>query len=135
MTLQQIESKLSVLRQNLEDLERIPQASYEEFSADPRNLPAALHLLQTAIQALIDIGSFATAHLGLSAPAHSRDILEALENAGHLPAGASARFGPMLSFRHRVVHRIDAAIVYRIMHEQAGDLQELLDLLLAALEE
>lgn len=137
MTLERLESRLSLFRHNIERLDTIPQASLDEFSSDPRNLPAALHLLQTAIQALIDVGSFATAYLGLSAPARSRDILETLEAAGHLPEGASARFGPMFSFRNRVVHLYDHVapeVVYEILRERSGHLEELLDLLLATLD-
>ena len=46
-----IEARLQVLRENLEMLARIPQASYEEFAADFRNVDSALHRLQTSIQA------------------------------------------------------------------------------------
>ncbi len=51
MTADEILAKAQVVRQNLEILDSLPQESLEEFTADARNLHAALHLLQTAIQA------------------------------------------------------------------------------------
>jgi uncharacterized protein YutE (UPF0331/DUF86 family) len=101
------EAKCDFIRENLERLDAIEQSSFERFSSDPRNLDSALYRLQTTIQALIDIGSYVTASLGLPTPEHSRDILEALERAGHLPPGSVARFAPMFAFRNRVVHLYD----------------------------
>jgi uncharacterized protein YutE (UPF0331/DUF86 family) len=137
MTAEEIQTKLAMLRDNLERLAQIPQATYEEFAADFRNLDSALHRLQTSIQALIDVGGFVLAERGLGAPGSSREILERLEAAGILPVGATLRFGPIFGFRNRVVHlydRIDPEIVYRVLTSERGDLVELLRLLLDALE-
>jgi uncharacterized protein YutE (UPF0331/DUF86 family) len=132
-----VQRRLEILRVNLEYLARIPQATFEEFSADFRNLDSALHRLQTSIQALLDIGAVLASRLGLPAPRTSIDVLSSLEQAGHLPEGSSLKFRPILGFRNRVVQlydRIDEKIVYRILTEERGDLAELLDLLLEALE-
>jgi uncharacterized protein YutE (UPF0331/DUF86 family) len=126
--------KAQVVRANLEQLAQIPQTSYEEFAADFRNVGAALHLLQTAIQALVDLGSRSCADLGLDTPRTSFEILERLEADGRLPEGSARRFTPLVGFRNRVVHlydRIDPRIVYRIVTERRGDVLDLLELLLA----
>lgn len=126
--------KAQLVRSNLEKLARLPQASYAEFAADFRNTEAALHLLQTSIQALIDMGSKACASLGLETPRTSFEVIERLEQAGRLPAGATQRFAPIVGFRNRVVHlydRIDPELVHRVVVERRGDLLDLLDLLLA----
>lgn len=138
MTLDDIQTKLDVLRDNLEKMALLPQASFEEFSGDFRNVDSALHRLQTSIQALMDLGSYLVARYGLSPPRTSRDVLEQLEQAGRLPAGAAARFGPIFSFRNRVVHlydRVDERIVFQILTDERQDLVDLLDLLLALLED
>jgi uncharacterized protein YutE (UPF0331/DUF86 family) len=44
--------------------------------SDSRNLDAALYKLQTAIQALIDVGSHVVGALGRRAPSSSRELLE-----------------------------------------------------------
>ena len=137
MTLDEVRSKADIVRRQLEDLARVPQASYEDFAGDFRNLPCALHLLQTSIQALIDMAGVAASRLGVGAPTSSLDILERLEAGGHLPAGSATRFGPIVGFRNRVVHlydRIDARIVFRVVTEEREDLEALLSLLLEALE-
>lgn len=129
-----IETKLAILRDNLERLAAIPQASYDEFAADFRNVDSALHRLQTSIQALIDVGSYKLGRRGLQPPGTSRDILTALERDGALPAGTADRFAPLFAFRNRVVHlydRVDPQRVYAILTGNRQDLALLLDLLLA----
>lgn len=136
MTPEQVNAKIDLLRDNLEKLAQLPQRDYEEFSSDFRNLDSALHRLQTAIQAVMDLGSYAIARRGLPAPATNREILEVLEKAGLLPEGSTDRFGPMFGFRNRVVHlydRIDSMIVFRILREERGDLKALMDLMLGLL--
>ncbi|HZN40735.1 MAG TPA: DUF86 domain-containing protein [Planctomycetota bacterium] len=126
--------KAQVVQTNLEKLERIPQRSYDEFAADFRNTEASLHLLQTAIQALLDLASGICARLGLDTPRTSFEILERLEANGRLPAGSAARFAPIVGFRNRVVHlydRVDPQIVWRVVTERRRDLLDLLGLLLA----
>lgn len=126
--------KAQVVHANLEKLERIPQRSYDEFAADFRNTEASLHLLQTAIQALLDLASGICARLGLDTPRTSFEILERLEANGRLPAGSAARFAPIVGFRNRVVHlydRVDPQIVWRVVTERRRDLLDLLGLLLA----
>jgi uncharacterized protein YutE (UPF0331/DUF86 family) len=138
MTAEGVASKLAILRENLERLEQIPQASYEAFVADFRNLDSALHRLQTSIQALIDIASFAAARHALGAPVTSVDALQKLEDAKRLPAGATRRFTPVLGFRNRVVHlydRVDPEIVYRILTQNRPDIIELARLLTLALDD
>ena len=137
MTERRIGSLLDLLRGNLERLAEIPQANFEEFAADFRNVDSALHRLQTSIQALIDIGAFLVSRLGLPAPKASLDILTSLEGGGHLPEGSSVRFRPIIGFRNRVVHlydRIDESIVYRILTEERRDLEELVELYLEILK-
>lgn len=136
MTEAEIGAKLALLRDNLDKLAQIPQASYEEFVADFRNVDSALRRLQTSIQVLIDIASLVSARLGLGTASTSRELLERLESSGTLPAGSTARFGPIFGFRNRIVHlydRVDDRIVYRILTEDRGDLDALAGLLVAAL--
>lgn len=133
MTRDHIRSKLDILRENFERLAQIPQSSYEEFAADFRNIDSAKHRLQTSIQALMDFGGYLIAQLGLEAPRTSHEILERLEAAEHLPAGAADRFRPIFGFRNRVVHlydRVDPQIVFAILRDHRADLEALLSLFL-----
>ena len=135
MTFERVQSKLDLLRANLEQLDRIPQASFDEWRSDFRNVQATLHLLQTSIQALLDVGAYLVAQRALPTPSTSLAVLEALEAAGSLPAGTGAKYAPVIGFRNRVVHlyeRIDERRVYEVLTQHRQDLAALLDLLLAA---
>lgn len=137
MTAEQLQARLDVLRANLEKLARIPQGSYDEFASDFRNVAATLHLLQTSIQALIDLASYLLAERALPAPRTSHEIFERLEEAAVVPPGTAARFAGIVGFRNRIVHlyeRIDERRVYEILTQHRHDLAELLDLLLAVEE-
>jgi len=138
MTSEQIQSKLDRLRDNLARLDEIPQGSLEEFLADFRNVGAALYLLQTSIQALIDVASFAVAQRALPTPRTSHEVFERLEQAGLVPAGTAARAAPIVGFRNRIVHlydRVDERRVYEVLTQHRRDVPELLDLVLAILDE
>jgi uncharacterized protein YutE (UPF0331/DUF86 family) len=102
--------KAAFVRAGIEKLERIPQASLDEFQSDFRNLDATLHELQTVIQALIDLGASVVAERGLRTPRTSLDVLTVLEDAAAVPP----------------------EIVYRVLTEEREDLRALLGLLLAA---
>lgn len=137
MTLEQIQSKLDVLKKNLGQLDAIPQGSLDEFVSDFRNVGAALHLLQTSIQALMDVASFLCADRALPTPRTSHEAFVHLEAARLLPPGTAAMAAPIVGFRNRVVHlydRVDDARVYEILTEHRGDLELLLDRLLACLD-
>jgi uncharacterized protein YutE (UPF0331/DUF86 family) len=137
MTLEQVQSKLDLLKANLAKLDDIPQRSFEEFSSDFRNLGAALYLLQTSIQGPIDLASYLVAIHALPVPRTSHEIFERLEEAGLLPQGTGRQVAPIVGFRNRIVHlydRIDERRVYEILTAHRQDLAKLLDLLLAVVE-
>ena len=125
MTFEQVDAKLDVLRANLEQLDRIPHGTYEEFAADFRNVAATLYLLQTSIQALIDVGSHVVASRGLATPRTSHEVFERLEHAGLVPAGTAAEVAVHL------YDRVDASRVYEILTTHRSDLPRILKLLLA----
>ncbi len=136
MTPEQVAQKLVLLAEALEKLRALPRGSLGEFTADDRTLDAALRRLQVAIQILIDVGSHVVSRLGLGAPDSSADVLVRLERAGKLPVGSATRFGRTFAFRNRIVHlydRVDAAVVYAIVRDDLGDLEELARLYLDAL--
>ena len=136
MTPEQMQAKLALLVSTLERLRRIPVTSLEAFRAEERNVDAALRNLQVAIQILIDVGSHVVARLGLGVPDTSQDVLDRLERAGKLPAGAASRFGRVFAFRNRIVHlydRLDDALVHEIIVKHTADLEELARHFIAAL--
>lgn len=63
-----VQTKIDVIFDNFEKLKFLSSKTYEEFISDFRNIHASLHILQTSIQALLDIGSYIIASLGLRTP-------------------------------------------------------------------
>lgn len=85
MNQRDVQTKVDVILDNLEKLHALKSKSYEDFIADFRNIDSALHRLQTSIQALLDIGSYILASLGLRTPNTNTEIIEILNEAGHIP--------------------------------------------------
>jgi uncharacterized protein YutE (UPF0331/DUF86 family) len=134
MVSDEVHSKLDVLRANLEQLDRIPLATFDEFSSDFRNVAASLYLLQTSIQALIDLGAYIVTAKALRVPRTSHEIFERLEEAGLVPQGTAAAVAPIVGFRNRIVHlydRVDTRRVYEILTTHRNDLPRILHMLLS----
>lgn len=128
MTSEELAAKLTLLRANLEALERLPKSTLDEFMSDERNLDYALHKLQTAIQVLIDLAGHQVASAGLPAPDTSRGLLTVLEAAGRLPEGTEHDLGALFAFRNRIVHLygdVDAEVVHEVLVARLGDIEEL----------
>jgi len=82
MKKEDIQAKIDIILDNLEKLSILKSKTYEEFTSDFRNIDSALHRLQTSIQALLDIGSYIIASLGLKTPNTNAEIIEILTEAG-----------------------------------------------------
>ena len=67
--------KAQTVRSNLDKLARTPTGELRGVLVGLRNVAAGLHLLQTSIQALIDLAGLACARLGLETPRTSFEIL------------------------------------------------------------
>jgi len=129
-----IETGVAVLRDNLERLAALPQASLPSFAADFRNVDSALHRLQTAIHVLVAIGSYKVARRSLALPDSSRAVVTVLEADDAVPAGTADRHAPLFAFHDCVVHLdepVDSQRVFDILTQHRHDLGALLDLLLA----
>lgn len=132
-----IERKVSLVRDNLEKLRRLAALDRDAFFADFAKVDSALHRLQTSIQALLDLGAMVAASKGLPAAAHATDLIDALHLAGAFPADRRDTYVRMVRFRNVLVHLyngIDLERVFGVLHGGLGDIERLLDDLLAALQ-
>jgi len=123
-----VQSKLEIIPENIERLELLQAKNYQEFRSDFRNIDSALHRLQTSIQALIDIGSYIIAQLGLKTPSFSAEVIEILAEAGIIHPEDHERYISMLQFRNRVVHfynSVDVEVLYGILQEEIDDIRML----------
>jgi uncharacterized protein YutE (UPF0331/DUF86 family) len=128
MKKEDVQSKLDIIPENLEKLEILRAKSYEEFALDFRNIDSALHRLQTSIQALVDIGGYIIASLGLRTPGASGEVIEILVDHDLLKKDQRDRYISMIQFRNRIVHfynDIDLKVLYQILQEELDDIREL----------
>lgn len=137
MKKEDIQTKIDIVLENLEKLKTLKKLSFEEFVSDFRNIDSCLHRLQTSIQALLDIGSYIIASLGLKTPETSAEIIELLTEEGYIPQERIDTYIKMVQFRNRIVHlynHIDVEILYDILQHETGDIKELYELLLDIIE-
>ena len=138
MRREDVESKLDIIPENLEKLRVLGAMSYEEFISDFRNIDSALHRLQTSIQALVDLGGYIIASLGLRTPGTSGEVIEILVERGLLSKEQRDRHVSMIQFRNRIVHfynNIDLKILYQILQEELVDFRELYRIFIQIIEE
>ena len=138
MKKEDVQNKLDIIPENLEKLEILRAMGYEEFTSDFRNIDSALHRFQTSIQALVDIGGYIIASLGLRTPGTSGEVIDILVENGLVRAEQRDRYISMIQFRNRIVHfynDTDLKILYQILQEELIDIRELYRTLLLIIEE
>lgn len=119
-----VRDKLQFIRDNVAHLERIRGAGRDAFLDDRIAQAAATHLLQVAVEAMIDIANHVSARLRLGVPKTYRDAVDQLVEAGILPRAHQETFRRMVRFRNRAVHlydRIDPEEVYEILENRLAD--------------
>ena len=134
----EIQTKLDLIPENLEKLKMLCSKSYEEFISDFRNVDSALHRLQTSIQALLDIGSYIIASLGLKTPNSNSEIVEILRDNKFIDSQEAISYIKMAQFRNRVVHlynRIDTKVLYQILINEIKDIKNFYKVLLKIIEQ
>lgn len=132
-----VQTKLDVIPENLEKLEILRSKSYEDFISDFRNIDSALHRLQTCIQALLDIGGYIIASLGLKTPGFNAEIIEILRDSGYIDPQKAEAYIKMVQFRNRVVHlynSIDVDLLHQILVNEIEDIKSLFKILIEIIE-
>ncbi|MEK6546650.1 MAG: DUF86 domain-containing protein [Nitrospinota bacterium] len=138
MRKEDIQTKIDAIFDNLEKLKFFSSKTYEEFIADFRNIDSALHRLQTSIQALLDIGSYIIASLGLRTPNTNAEIIDILSEAGYIPKDQVEKYIKMSQFRNRIAHlynHIDTEMLYDILTNELDDIKEFYINLLKIIEQ
>lgn len=137
MRKEDIQSKLDIIPENLEKIKILQTMDYEEFISDFRNIDSALHRLQTSFQALVDIGGYIIASLGLRTPGSSGEVIDILVEHDLLNKERRDQYITMIQFRNRIVHfynNVDLKILYQILQEELVDIKELYQRLILVIE-
>ena len=138
MRKEDIQTKIDAIFDSYEKLKFLSSKTYEDFISDFRNIDSALHRLQTSIQALLDIGSYIIASLGLRTPNTNAEIIDILSKAGYIPKDKIEKYKKMSQFRNRIVHlynHIDTEMLYEILTNELDDIKEFYANLLNILEQ
>ncbi|OGW03970.1 MAG: hypothetical protein A3I04_08115 [Nitrospinae bacterium RIFCSPLOWO2_02_FULL_39_110] len=138
MRKEDIQTKIDAIFDNHEKLKFFSSKTYEEFTADFRNIDSALHRLQISIQALLDIGSYIIANLGFKMPNTNAEIIDILSEAGYIPKDQIEKYKKMSQFRNRIVHlynHIDTEMLHDILTNELDDIKEFYASLLNIIEQ
>lgn len=98
-------TRLELIRKNVKALNDIvSKHSVEEIIDDFILFNSVLHILQTSIQSLIDIGARVLSELGIKPPSIYREIAEHLKDKKFLNASESTLMARIIGFRNILVH-------------------------------
>ena len=132
-----VQIHFDTVEENLGNLERLSRFSYDEFTAEFWYLEAAVHLLQTSIEALVDVSRYVIRSHGLPSADAYRQVPVVLANAGYIDEMSAAIYDKMVRFRNLIVHhyyRVDPEDIYTILIENLSDLQNWRTTLLEIIE-
>lgn len=128
-----INAMIDLIDENIRLIEELRSQSFESFSNNFRDIQAAKHSLQEAIEACLDIGSHIIAEKGFRRPEDYKDIYKVLEEEGIIDPVLSAKLQEMAQFRNLLVHRygkIDTRRIFIIMSEDINDVREFVKIVL-----
>jgi uncharacterized protein YutE (UPF0331/DUF86 family) len=122
-----VNAMIDLIDENIRLIKEIRSQSYDSFSGSFRDIQAAKHSLQEAIEACLDIGSHIIAEQDFRRPEDYREIFRVLEENGIIDHVLSEKLQEMAQFRNLLVHRygqIDTRRIYIIMSDDLKDIQE-----------
>jgi len=122
--LDKIRSRVQFVEANLARLEQLKTLSFDEFEANPFQVEAAKHLLQTAIEALLDVCAHIAARLRLKTPSEGVELIRLLAREGLLPKEHADTYVQMVRFRNLLVHlyqEVDNQRLYDIVQNELND--------------
>ena len=110
---------LAIIKRNVEEIDvLISRYSVDALLEDYVLLNAVLHMLQVAIQALIDMGSHIMVEKGLKAPSTYSEIPNYLRQINAINNNELVTFRRMIGFRNILVHnysQVSINVLYNIL--------------------
>ena len=120
-----INAMVDLIEENIRLIEEIRSQGYESFSNSFRDIQAAKHSLQEAIEACLDIGSHIISEKGFRRPEDYKDIYKVLEEEGVINPELSSKLQEMAQFRNLLVHRYGKIDTKRVFTIMSGDLEDI----------
>jgi len=122
-----IARRLRKLEENLSLLQELRGIEAAEFLGDPKTRLYAAHLLQTASQCVIDIGSHLVSGLNLGRVDRYSDIPKVLAERGIISPELSRKLKKMVGLRNILVHEyleVDYGSLYQFIQTELCDFEE-----------
>ena len=119
--------RLARVRENIKHLKELGKMSMKNFVSDFMATGSAERLLQTSIEACLDIGNHIISRCGLERPREYKDVFLILGREGILPYLFAEKLVPMVKFRNRLVHlywKVNEEEVYKIIQHNLKDIEE-----------
>lgn len=122
-----VEERLAYIDRMLGHLQGYRGLEWEQFRRDEVKCHAALYELQTALEAVTDIGNHLIAALNLRRPTERTDVPAILGEAGIIPEALAVKLQQAIGLRNVIVHgylHLVLEIVYVVIQERLGDIEE-----------
>jgi len=125
---ERVRRKIAYIRQQVSTINNITKTySRQDIIGDPLKLSALKYLLQTSIEAMIDIAYHITAKNFNYPPYGARDAFKMLSAKGFISSSDFDTYSAMIGLRNRLVHGYDDVspeVLYDIITEQLGDFEK-----------
>lgn len=121
-----VRQRLRLLDGYVASLREFQHRTLEQLASNQTELYAVEHLLQLAIQCVIDVCLYLVAGLNLGTVTTSIDAAEKLAQANLIPVDFSLVLGQMMKFRNILVHvyaNVDVERVYLNLSTGLGDFE------------
>jgi len=122
LDIERIERKIAYIREQINTITKIIKTCGEQdIFQDPLKLSGLKYLLQTSIEAMIDIAYHVAAKEFCYPPNDARDALKVLMEKGVISASEFDTYVAMVGLRNRLVHgyeRVSAEVLYEVVTKQ-----------------
>jgi uncharacterized protein YutE (UPF0331/DUF86 family) len=125
-----VRNKLLFIQENLKKLEELRNFTKEEFLNDFRNVDSAKYLLQTSIEAMLDIANHIIARNRWGKVESNRDSFEILYQNRIIDKNDIETYFLMAKFRNRIVHmyiEVDNETIYNVLQNNLKDIKRFID--------
>lgn len=132
-----IQGRIDFLMDNFKKLDILKKYSFEELKSSFERVDSIIHRLQSSIEALLDIGRYIIAELGLRIPNTNAEVIQILNGEGFVSKDKMKDYIEMIGFRNRIVHEynsVDLKMLYEIIQNESDELKELLALLIRVIK-
>jgi uncharacterized protein YutE (UPF0331/DUF86 family) len=128
----EIEKKLKLLAEYLNELEQISQASYKQYQASFQVKRTAERLIQLVVEVATDVNGLLVVGLGESPPQDYFTSFIKLSQLGVLPDDFAQTLAPTTAIRNRLVHEydtVDDRLVYASIKPILEEFTQYLDVI------